>query len=125
MTKDIKDYIHFLHGYDVMTPYGVCKFLYYRCDLDPKKYNPVIVMRSDDMTFAFLLKEIQFIMRSIDDMTEEERKEYNHRKQRKGYMPEIHADNTFWLISRKFDVFGLIDVGIAIDKTKITTHDKH
>lgn len=64
----------------------------------------------------FYPQDLKPILRPLSSMTEEEQEEYNKRKQRKGFMAQVHADNTLWLLSRGFDLFGLIDKGLAIKK---------
>lgn len=68
--------------------------------------------------------KVRPILRRMNDMSEDERVEWNRRKQRKGYMYNIHADNTHWLISKGFDVFHLIPAGLAIDAATIKTESK-
>lgn len=59
--------------------------------------------------------DLKPILRKLSDMTEEENSEYARRKQQKGYMAEVHADNTRWLLSKHIDLFGLIKSNQAID----------
>lgn len=60
-------------------------------------------------------KDVKPILRRLSSMTTEESHWWNARKQRKGFMAQVHADNTLWLCSKSFDLFGLIDAGLAID----------
>jgi hypothetical protein len=54
-------------------------------------------------------------------MTEEERNKVEFALTPSGYK---YSPETFlWLLSKHFDLFGLIEAGLAIDKTKLT-HEK-
>lgn len=64
------------------------------------------------------LDTIKLLLRPIDSMTQEEKHWWNAMKQRKGYMYRVHAENSMWLIEKRFDVFGLIYKGEALDATK-------
>ncbi len=61
------------------------------------------------------------ILRPLQDMTEEESNEVQFRvdKIKVGFFPKQHAEIVRYLIRLQFDVFGWIDAGLAIDKTKI------
>ncbi len=68
---------------------------------------------------GFKFKEIKLLLRPLSDMTPME-SEY--------ILPEawdgkptiiVNAAMTVWLLSRHFDLFGLIDAGLALDKTKL------
>lgn len=69
-----------------------------------------------DSTWEYCPAEIKPLLRKLSSMKEEEKHEWNQRKQRKGFMAEIHADNTIWLCSKHFDLFNLIENNLAIDK---------
>lgn len=58
------------------------------------------------------------ILRPDTDMTPEESQEMQLLSQGKG-ITQSWAFMTKWLIEKGFDVFGLIEEGLAIDKTKI------
>lgn len=69
--------------------------------------------------------QVKPILRRLEDMTEEEKREYD-----RVYLAaplevdtdvfRIRAVTTNWLLSKHFDLFGLIDTGLAIDaKNKI------
>jgi hypothetical protein len=104
MEKDIKDYLH----------------LYLGCECLGNNGKPYTLKPSH---FPSNWKEgingHKPILRPLSDMTEEEKKDYNNRKQRKGHMAQVHAYNTLWLLSKHFDLFGLITDGLAIDKTTL------
>lgn len=63
------------------------------------------------------------ILRPLSDMTEEEEMEVQYLVdiQGFGYDALIGAKITQYLLSRHFDLFGWIEAGLAIDKTKLET----
>lgn len=69
----------------------------------------------------FRLYEVKPILRRLEDMTEEEAWEYSdavgYRYNRAGHTDTIQheAAGTAYLLSKSFDLFGLIDSGLAID----------
>jgi len=120
--KDIRDYLHLYTGCKISTPYGECKFLYFKSDLDPREYNQVICDRGDNV-FAFTLGEVKLILRPPESMSDEEAKEIGwcddeepriayieYFKQR--YM--FSADTMLYLLRKGFDIFGLKDDGLAV-----------
>jgi hypothetical protein len=77
-----------------------------------------------------VVKDVFPILRPLSDMTEEEmehvgpmphiplhKEDLNYAIIRGTWTPE----QTKYLLSRGFDLFGLIDSGLAIDKTKVNT----
>lgn len=128
MKDDLREYLKFYLGCEVhLIESGVfnpSQDTWFLARVTHGRMDEVGIRRdgSSDIHYHFTVY-IKPILRRIDDMTEEEKKEYNHRKQRKGYMPEVHADNIAWLISKRFDVFRLIHSGLAIDATKLEKHE--
>lgn len=66
--------------------------------------------------------EIKLILRRLSDMSEEEKKELEATKALQRPSPVHHvamlvwtADSFAWALSKSFDLFGLIDSGLAID----------
>jgi hypothetical protein len=62
-------------------------------------------------------------LRQLSDrnMTEDERREWHTRRQRKGWMPGVDADNTSWLIKQGFWLFGddWFTEGLIIDAATV------
>lgn len=127
MSKQLKDYLHLHLG---------CE-----CKMIKPSYHAVHELHlSSDRTFILTGKlydyfssdttkaEIKPILRPLSDMTDEEKKEID--KQYKAFTKSKTFDDTgvvMWsakhtqiLLSKHFDLFGLIDAGLAIDKTKQT-----
>lgn len=59
------------------------------------------------------------ILRPLYDITEDEESETQHLVNEIGFGYELGAQITVYLLSRQFDLFGWIDAGLAIDKTKL------
>lgn len=128
--KNIKDYLHLYLGCEV-------QYVEY--------YNTVIkngilvempiggtewgvVNEQGDREYSFE-QEIKPILRPLSDMTEDENKETSKlyfdfmEKQRPSTRDiTMMAHMTTWFLSKYFDLFGLIESGLAIDKTKLNTH---
>lgn len=123
MKKDIKDYLHFylgcyiLIGKDTVYPVqGILKgvYCYDRKGLDLS----VQVLTKYGQNLTYKIDQATLILRPLSGMTEEEEREYHIRKRRNGYMYEIHADNTIWLLSKEFDLFGLHEAGLCLYKNE-------
>jgi hypothetical protein len=67
--------------------------------------------------------EIKLVLRRLSDMSEEENQEWAETNGALGncsrYEDEAHA--TAYLLSKGFDLFGLIDAGLAIDSKTLQT----
>jgi hypothetical protein len=118
--KDLKDYLH----------------LYLGCDIDFEdehgdirtgklvrvKYNhqcPAVIDCRGKRYYRNT-EELQLHLRLLTDMTEEEKKAVYTIKGENAFN-EFEAQSTLFLLSKHFDLFGLIESGLAIDKTKTTT----
>ena len=86
--------------------------LYLGCDMGTVEDGVVYSLAPIQLSVETM--ECRPILRRLKSMSEEEKTEYNKMKQRKGYMAQIHAENTLWLLSKHFDLFGLIESGQAI-----------
>lgn len=117
--KVIKDYLHLHLGCDVLiTVNGV------RAKLIPGRGE-----RFDEISLYTALDiGVKPILRPLSSMTEDETKEmcrYTRDALRtvKIWTPveveSIQPDLFVWLLSKHFDLFGLIDAGLAIDATTI------
>ena len=66
-------------------------------------------------------EEVKLILRPLSDMTDEESKKVNFPVFNKNGTPLLNMwfpEDFLYLLSKHFDLFGLIDAGLAIDKTK-------
>lgn len=133
--KKIEDYIHLYIGCDVMVTHNA--------DITPKKakligayidewkngqYHPTVQVDFGRPTqrLYYLLSQVKLLLRPLSSMTEEEERHMISTQddvKLDGY-PEIllKADSgeTFrWMLSKGFDLFDLIESGLALDSTKI------
>jgi hypothetical protein len=116
---DIKDYLHLYLGCEV----EIREFSCYGESTYIEKVIQVTNEHAGTEKFEYYFdgdNEITFkpILRRLSDknMTTDELREWCKRRQRKGWMPGVHADNTKWLLSKGFDLFGIIDSNLAIEK---------
>lgn len=78
----------------------------------------------DKCTYVYLsCEDVKLLLRPLSKLNEEEKSAFNRMKQNKGFMAQVHASNTLWLLSKQIDLFGLIDDGSAIDQTKEQNND--
>lgn len=114
MKKEIKDYFH----------------LYYGCEFRSiEMYDEEYITRRIDMINPKAHEVWKPTLRPLSDMTEEERKEVEFKRE---ILYDIHERNskdpdtlimcgdiTKYLLKQGFDLFGLIEAGLAIDKTTL------
>ena len=111
---NIKDYLHLYLG---------CEFIGRYVDWDEDNF-PITI------TYQTLLNverytTIKPILRPLSSMTGEEKKELE-KIEKNEYVADAGIEQDIWtskeflyLLSKHFDLFGLIDAGLAIDKTKL------
>lgn len=120
--KKIEDCLHLYLGCEIMDECNakVGKLV----GIDPFNTCPVVVQHATIWHLDY--HEVKLILRPLSDMTEEEAKEHD-------LLTDLcySAANKFWdrarteaavtsyLLKQGFDLFGLIEEGIAIDKTKL------
>jgi len=102
MDKKIEDYLHLYLGCDVRHNNGSIV-----------KMNSIAL--NNMLNNKYEMQEYKPILRPLSDMTEEEKIEV--RKFDKVELP--HFELTRYLLSKHFDLFGLIEAGLAIEKTKV------
>ena len=133
--KEIKDYLPFYLGCQA-------KVIFARNEAAPEigelievGKNMAFVENDKHEYYECMPYEVKPILRPLCDMTGEELIQYgkievpemNVRFDLKGIrevaMHAYYEPETFrWLLSKSFDLFGLIEAGLAIDKTKINNH---
>ncbi len=111
MDKHIKDYISLYIGCELQTPdcIGINMGLYYADEIG--YFNGVNVRYPEGKVYVQNYNQIKLILRPLSDMTEEEKKDIMNLNEM-----GIYEKVRYWL-SKHFDLFGLIDAGLAIDKT--------
>lgn len=81
----------------------------------------LIADESDGPYYIDLESEcVDLLLRPLSEMTEEEEKELGEIKYDViRFNVAIHAEKTVYLLSKSFDLFGLIDSDLALDITKV------
>jgi hypothetical protein len=119
MDKKIQDYLHLYMGCE-----GIAK------TIAPFKTRLVVSNWSDDLRDGIELCQVEEynfkpILRPLSDMTKDEESEL-----RNIWSDEYETGNNYtsiiadaaqikWLLSKHFDLFGLIEAGLAIDATTL------
>lgn len=117
--KELKDYLH----------------LYIGCKLQRGGTVTYALLSAAEYASFDAWSDLKPILRPLSDMTEEEKTEYKAKfngMESTNILPEIRAGRLInfhlnskspfevaFLLSKGFDLFGLIEAGLAIDKTKI------
>lgn len=119
MKKDIKDYIHLYLGCDVIVHNTIRATL----NLLNHDHRIAVVKLSEafGQTLSVMYNEVKLPLRPLSDMTEEEKVEIfqvGESDWRQRHL-EFTSEQFIKLLSKGFDLFGLIEAGLAIDKTKI------
>jgi hypothetical protein len=130
MEKKIQDYLPFYIGCEVYFIDEQNKVKYYgdfegavitgifQC---PSGAGLMAQLMVDDWEepLDVLVSEIKPLLRRLSDMTEEEK---DYALKIGNSYPDSWvggANRTAWLLSKHFDLFGLIEAGLALDKSKI------
>lgn len=127
--KDIKDYIHLYLGCECIDENGE-RGWFSGFDVCERDYSITMISmryqgRDDDFAVFNDNEEcdrIKLLLRPLSDITEEEKKEIEAMEQNNTSYPTMAyalAPHFVYLLSRGFDIFGLIDAGLALDKTKL------
>ena len=141
MKKELKDYLPFYLGCECNTPDGVLILnglnindsrnqVWFYCRWNNKKtrylpkQNAEILNKQSLVGKSFKYSQIKPILRPLSDMTYEERGElqkvvgwldFKHYLNLRFYNPEM----LLFLLPKHFDIFGLIESGLAVDKTTL------
>jgi len=113
---NIKDYLHLYLGCEIELEYKGKKIIE-RLDSINLRTG-----RIDTKTFVDFDFDVKPILRPLSDMTEEERRQWLDFRLNSRIEPErsfqlSEAMRTKFLLSKYFDLFGLIEAGLAIDAT--------
>lgn len=115
--KQLKDYLHLYLGCEVKYSNG----LHYGTARYDAVYPEGIRIAGIEIWMFF--NQVQLILRRLESMTEEERREKDEIYWRDWYpfgvIQEMEARKIQHLLSKGFDLFGLIDAGLAIDAATI------
>ena len=140
MEKNIKDYLHLHIGCEVVSMDGG-KMVYILAGIDS---DGTPLFKTKKSGFNQFLSSWKLAVRPLNDMRREEKIEivtsvtYNHvrfssdesalgcfdedKYKNKIARMEFYADEVKYLLSKHFDLFGLIPAGLAIDKTTLKTN---
>lgn len=138
--KNIEDYLHLYLGCEVVIQKSFTGFGRYLVKGDKVVLNTKLLMElGEDGNCTYTPNYIKPILRNLNDMTEEEKLQlaYNHAYPHVKFSSKESALNSMYgrygskwftayqdeflfLLSKHFDLFGLIEAGIAIDKTTLT-----
>jgi hypothetical protein len=116
---NIKDYLHLYLGCSAMFDNRIWK-------INKIGAGIVRLIRRDGSYGKWVechYEDCQLILRPLSSMTEDEKKELDAIEKNGSSYPTVAyalAPCFAWLLSKHFDLFGLIDAGLAIDKTKLT-----
>lgn len=113
MDKKIEDYLH----------------LYLGCDCFIPKYdrNEKLIQISHESKLGYFRfsspdfdgwAEFKPLLRQLSDMSEEEEFEWSENGHKEADPMMAEAEATRYLLSKHFDLFGLIEAGLAMDKTQ-------
>ena len=138
MEKKIEDYLHFYLGCDVIT---TSRIEYWHDDEGQyvEKIPKDSIITGNDTRFLFETGyKFKLLLRPLSDMTEEEEDYINDefsfghalsnlgKSLKEGNLYQMRVTETFeitrYLLSKSFDLFGLIESGLALDKTKQITY---
>ena len=131
--KRIEDYLHLYLGCECITE---DKKIGRLCDIGSDYANEMILLTvrySDDSDDWDVFNDdpkdvtrIKLLLRPLSDMTEEEKNESGFGTTNKHdahkFTITTHFETMRYLLSKGFDLFSLIESGLAIDKTKIFHH---
>lgn len=117
MNKQLKDYIHFYIGCKVEWGFEGQKKIGILSGLD-KRYGWQ-VFDPTNIIAPYRYVRIELIMpvlRRMESMTEDE-DQRQFREANRGHYIDMHwyPEGFAWLLEKRFDLFGLIDAGLAID----------
>lgn len=128
MSKQLKDYLHLYLGCECMYLNGEAVISEISMD---SRYELLcsVKLKGGKKHLQAAIEKVKPILRPLPDMTDEEKKEID--KQYKAFTKSKTFNDTgvvMWaakhtqiLLSKHFDLFGLIESGLAIDKTKTNT----
>lgn len=124
----IEDYLHLYIGCEVLCPENNEKYTLTGVD-----GNTVYLMHTEGGAET-IMEYIKLLLRPLSDMTEDEMEymgitlkqgtmniqymRYSNKFGDYEYTPSAEAFR--WMLSKGFDLFGLIESGLAIEKTKVS-----
>lgn len=113
---ELKDVIHFYIGCEVQWKHDTkSKFWLVGYDVETVRLKT----QNGASIFPIKTEDITIFIRPLSDMTEEEQNAYWFLNSVRDSKEQCEATNTRYLLSKHFDLFGLIESGQAINKTTL------
>jgi len=121
MKKELKDYLHLYLGCE-------CRIADYDTRYWVRMVNETglsvcTYVNSKGILIWWKTKDCKIILRPLESMTEDDSYELEMLGHQlvlsKVSTNEFHAARTIWFLKNHFDIFGLIEAGLAIDKTTL------
>jgi hypothetical protein len=125
MKKELKDYLHLYLGCEVFIESYSFMNGNKREKLIDKLTEVGINGRIDCEKYTPPDGDVKLVLRPLSDMTEEEKTEMMQQKHKydtgnsMSHTITDHAYRVHWAINKHFDLFGLIEAGLAIDKATL------
>ena len=122
MEKKIEDYLHLYLGCEVWDSYNEKKGVLFGIDLNTSGFDNVKVLHKVVWSLSF--EWIKPILRSVNDMTEEEKRNIDGTDWNNtipGGAWEYSPETFRYLLSKHFDLFGLIKSGLAINAAELNS----
>lgn len=118
MEKKLEDYLPFYLGCEVqLTKVDEQLTVCMDSQLFGKKVGDVTLMGLNLlMCYRDKIIDFKLLLRPLSDMTDSELTEFN--RLRISFEIGLSPEGFRYLLSKHFDLFGLIEAGLAIDKTK-------
>lgn len=112
--KDIKDYLHLYLGCEVVTLEENYNFPDLKLDC-VSGLHCKLGSESRNLYWKVWPNQFKLLLRPLSDISDEERVEY---KKTKKYYSQDCPESFRYLLSKGFDLFGLIEAGLAVDSTR-------
>ena len=144
MKKELKVFAPLYLGCECITPDGIMILngintvdikhsVWFYCRWNDKKncylpkQNGDILMKQSLVGKSYKYSEIKLILRPLSTMTEEEQEKYDENdnfqnkfcSDEQALRIECEAEKTKFLLSKHFDLFGLIEAGLAVNAAEL------
>ena len=129
MEKKIEDYIYMYIGCQAQTEDGIGRLNSFNhesggCEI-------IFGITGPDFSKTYFADQVKIVLRPLSDMTEEEMQECGNMIYDFSDEPDLNKwkpsdfeiglapEQFHWLLKKSFDLFGLIESGLAIDKSSL------
>lgn len=121
--KRIEDYIHLYNGCEIFTGTGYVTLVAVYKEIIPCTSFKIIVLNGN--IIHELDGDFKLCLRLLSDMTEEERNVLKNIQQVGLSYNQWDGERVRFLLSKHFDLFGLVEAGLAIPTTKLQNRLKY